>query len=301
MTDHHIKRTPSAHTGGYSLTRLNALKHGALSKAPLLPWENPAEFDALHADLVGEFRAATPIERAQVEDLFGIMWRLRRLQLGERAVHAAAMARVIRASEEGPDETARVALVNLIPNFAGHETARALRASAEETAKEFHDLEASEYNLGEALKILSENLPDAYDKALSIADSEIKKEWFRARSFNMAEKALSYLPDFDRFKWFLEHEMTINLKHRRIILENRGLIRDQAIGEALASCMGELEKLARHEVHLRRRFEKTLAILVRLQELRGQSPNASVLQNLLEPPPADSGGEPREPSGSGGG
>src|ERR1700693_1730416 len=119
MTDDDTKRTPPARAAGYSLTRLNALKHGALSRAPLLPWEKPAEYDALRGDLVGEFRPETSTERALVDDLAGIMWRLRRLQLEEGWVHAAGMARVVRASEEGPDETARVALVNLIPNFAG--------------------------------------------------------------------------------------------------------------------------------------------------------------------------------------
>lgn len=93
--------------------------------------------------------------------------------------------------------------------------------------------------------------------------------------------------------------MAADLKNRRIILEHRGLIRDQAIGEAVAGSMGELEKLARHEVHLRRRFEKTLTMLIRLRELREHF-SRSVLQNLTDPPPPDRGGEPEEPSGNGG-
>jgi hypothetical protein len=90
--------------------------------------------------------------------------------------------------------------------------------------------------------------------------------------------------------------MVPDLKDRIIILEHREIIRDQAIGEAVASSMGELEKLARHEVHLRRRFEKTLAMLITLQERR-QFPSESVLQNLSDPAPPDCEGEPGEPSG----
>jgi hypothetical protein len=165
MTDDDTERTPPARAGSYRLTRLNALKHGALSGAPLLPGGDPAEYDALRGDLVGDFPPETSMVRALVDDLAGIMWRLRRLQLAEAWVHAAGMARVVRASEEGPNETARVALAHLIPNFAGEATARALSASAEDTAIEFRDLEASESSLLEALDILSDDLPDAYDRA----------------------------------------------------------------------------------------------------------------------------------------
>jgi uncharacterized protein len=193
MTDD-TKRTPPARGGSYDLTRFNALKHGALSTVRVLRWEDPAEFDALRADFVGELRPETPIQRALVDDLSVITWRLRRLQLAEGAVHAAAMARVIRASQEGPDETARAVLVNLIPNFAGQETARALSASAEETAKEFRDLEASVCSLQEALNIIDDDLLDAYNRALSTVNSEIKEKFMRVRQpVNLAERAASYL------------------------------------------------------------------------------------------------------------
>jgi len=270
MTDD-AKRTPPARSGSYEVTRFNAHKHGALSRVPVLPWEDRVEFDAQRADLLDEYPPETPTERALVEDLSVITWRLRRLQLGEGAVHAAAMARIIRASEEGPDETARVALLSVLPNFAGHETARALSASAEETATEFRDLEASEYSLHEALKILGDGLPDSYNRALSTVSDQIKSNWQRVQqSVNLAERALGCLPDLgSRLELFLNSMVVPQLRNRRIIIEHRGRIRDEAIGEAVASSIGELEKLARHEVHLRRRFEKTLTMLITLRERAG--------------------------------
>jgi hypothetical protein len=49
-------------------------------------------------------------------------------------------------------------------------------------------------------------------------------------------------------------------------LENRPSIRTQAFGEALDP--DRLQPLARYEVHLDRKLERTLALLLRLQDLR---------------------------------
>jgi hypothetical protein len=49
-------------------------------------------------------------------------------------------------------------------------------------------------------------------------------------------------------------------------LANRPLIREQAFGEALDP--DKLERLGRYEVHLDRKLERTLAMLLRLRDLR---------------------------------
>jgi hypothetical protein len=59
---------------------------------------------------------------------------------------------------------------------------------------------------------------------------------------------------------------------------NRPLIRDQALGEALDP--DKLERLGRYEVHLDRKLERTLSMLLRLKELRqGPVTGKSVWQN----------------------
>ena len=65
---------------------------------------------------------------------------------------------------------------------------------------------------------------------------------------------------------FLEQEVLPSYTQRRTELNNRALIRRQAFGEAFDP--ERLEKLSRYEVHLDRKLEKTLAMLIRLQELR---------------------------------
>jgi hypothetical protein len=44
------------------------------------------------------------------------------------------------------------------------------------------------------------------------------------------------------------------------------VVREQAVGEALDP--DKLERLARYEVHLDRKLERTLAMLLRLKDLR---------------------------------
>ena len=50
---------------------------------------------------------------------------------------------------------------------------------------------------------------------------------------------------------------------------NRLLIREQAFGESLDP--DKLERLSRYEVHLDRKLERMLAMLLRLKELRQRS------------------------------
>jgi len=53
---------------------------------------------------------------------------------------------------------------------------------------------------------------------------------------------------------------------RKRELANRPLIREQAFGEALDP--DKLERLGRYEVHLDRKLERMLAMLLRLKDLR---------------------------------
>ena len=59
---------------------------------------------------------------------------------------------------------------------------------------------------------------------------------------------------------------SVRFENRRKELANRPLIREQAFGEALDA--NKLEPLARYEVHLDRKFERMLAMLLRLKDLR---------------------------------
>jgi hypothetical protein len=65
---------------------------------------------------------------------------------------------------------------------------------------------------------------------------------------------------------FLQGEVTNWYETKRKELASRPLVQSQAFGEALDP--KRLEKLSRYEVHLDRKLERTLAMLLKLQEIR---------------------------------
>lgn len=73
-------------------------------------------------------------------------------------------------------------------------------------------------------------------------------------------------PDEAGLRRFLEGEVIPWFANRKQELANRPLIREHAFGEALDP--DKLERLGRYEVHLDRKFERLLAMLLRLKDLR---------------------------------
>lgn len=94
--------------GSYQGSRLNALQHGILSKYTVLRWENAEEYHTLLDALITEHQPQGPTEEHLVEEIAGIIWRKRRLRLGEKAAYAHALDSAIHPSEV--DDTARAAL-----------------------------------------------------------------------------------------------------------------------------------------------------------------------------------------------
>ena len=80
------------------------------------------------------------------------------------------------------------------------------------------------------------------------------------------EDQTPYRADVESLRRFLESDVLLWYENRRRELENRSLIRAQAFGEAVDP--HRLERLARYEVHLDRKLERMIAMLLKLQDLR---------------------------------
>ena len=78
-----------------------------------------------------------------------------------------------------------------------------------------------------------------------------------------------FTPDADSLRQFIERDLQPWYVQRRKELENRRLIRAQAFCQSLDP--DKLSRLARYEVHLDRKLERTLAMLLRLQDLRREA------------------------------
>jgi hypothetical protein len=72
--------------------------------------------------------------------------------------------------------------------------------------------------------------------------------------------------DVEGLRRFLKGEVLPWFENRQKELANRPLIREQAFGESLDP--DKLERLGRYEVHLDRKLERMLAMLLRLKDLR---------------------------------
>jgi hypothetical protein len=95
---------------------------------------------------------------------------------------------------------------------------------------------------------------------------------WRKRRLRLAEAAvfpvrdgLEYEPTAEALKAWLDHHWEEWFEQPIAELEHRDAIREQAFGAAYAT--HNLETPARYEVHLDRKLERTLAMLIRLRDL----------------------------------
>jgi hypothetical protein len=64
---------------GKSASRFNALKHGIDAASIVIPSEDPADYDALAADYLSDFRPQSPSESFHVQTMLRADWQKRRL------------------------------------------------------------------------------------------------------------------------------------------------------------------------------------------------------------------------------
>jgi hypothetical protein len=266
MTDSHD--ILPAETIGTEITRFNALKHGVLSRYTVLPWEDAAEYADLVASLVIEHRPNGPTEEHLVEELAGILWRKRRLRLAEAAAHQHGLEN----ATEPYRGTVKAALVHLDGGKQIERVVDAIRATPEETAEETRDLDEDEAMTKNAVAILDAGKPKAFEQAVSALRADTREWWEDLLSRDPEdydEDQEPATPDADGLRRFVERDLRPWYAQRRMELENRPLIRAQAFGQSLDP--DKLSRLARYEVHLDRKLERTLAMLLRLQDLRRET------------------------------
>ena len=254
-----------AEAGGYEIARFNALRHGVLSRYTVLPWEDESEYRALLDALVAEHAPQGPTEEHLVEELAGIFWRKRRLRLAEAAACHRGLARTIAPYHE----TVTAALVHLDVTRPFEKVINAIRATPAETQEDMADLEKDEAMTRRALDLLGAGNADAYDAALAALREDTRHWWENVLAHDpdeLEENQGPYTADAAGLLGFLEGEILPWYAMRRTELANRPLICAQAFGEALDP--DRLERLGRYEVHLDRKLERMLTILIRLQNLR---------------------------------
>ena len=252
-------------TDNKALVRFNATRHGVLSRYTVLPWEDADEYDGVLDALREEHGPRGPTEEHLVEELAGIIWRKRRLRLAEAATHRDGLRRTMAYSSD----TASSALAHLHGGETTEGVRAAIRDTPADTKEALRDLKADEAMTRRALELIGSRRNDRYEAALE-ALREDTRDWWAERlecdPDHLDEGEAPYQADADHLQRFIETQVLPWYGRRRTELENRSLIREQAFGESLKE--GKLEVLARYEVHLDRKLERMLTMLVRLKELR---------------------------------
>jgi hypothetical protein len=249
--------TPQPCTHTYEAVRYNALTHGILSRLAVLPHEDRQEFATLLEALVAEHRPTGATEMHLVEELGAIIWRKRRVLLAEGATINRGLRQVVRSSDSpvpaavpfeigmSQKETDLSDLLSLTPDDVA-ETQQLTAA----------DLQATE----KALAILRCGDKDAYKKALKALATD-SFDWWQEE----LEKG-EYSADAAGLAEFISDQLYPLCLRLEKEARHHEAIKAQTIGEGLQA--HRLQNLNRYETHLDRKFERTLAMLVKLKEMR---------------------------------
>jgi hypothetical protein len=252
------KPVPEAN-GGYQAVRFNAMKHGILSKLAVLAHEDHAEFDDLLAALIEEQRPAGMTEQHLIEELATIIWRKRRVLLAEGARINEGLKSTLRSPK-----TVIPAAAPFQADLSGEhvDLPNLLNATTERIAERQQEADVDLAATRKAAAILAKGGPNAYDKARRalIPDS---RDWWDIQVGDEEYAATAEgLMEFIRES--LEPLCVGVVQQARHTMA----IKAQTLGEGLQA--HRLEKLNRYETHLDRKFERTLAMLLKLKALRSR-------------------------------
>lgn len=251
---------PVAPTGNYEPVRFNAMKHGILSRLVVLAHEDHAEFADLQAALIDEHRPAGMTERHLIEELATIIWRKRRVLLAEGARINEGLKCAVNS--------AKSVITSAAPFQRGLASENAdLREFMDETPEEIAerqrgaalDLAATR----KAAAILRKGGPNAYTKARRALIQESRDWW----DDNIGEAEGKYPATAEGLAKFIRDSMEPICFQMAREAQFTPAIKAQTLGEGLRAHV--LEKLNRYETHLDRKFERTLAMILKLKDLRG--------------------------------
>ena len=253
---------------GYANVRFNAITHGVLSRHTVLAHEDGAEFGDLLAALVAEHQPAGPTETHLVEELAGAIWRKRRVLQAEGASINRGLLAISKARHDrpmDPDGPARAAVPfepKLSDTRLNHpaELAELIRETATETQKRVIEAEADLASTLKAAEILRRGGARAYDRAVRAFTEGCAQWWVNNLDDEEVEATAESLAKF------IDDNMLPYSRQAVIEAQSHEAIKAQTLGEGLQA--HRLEKLNRYETHLDRKFERTLAMLLKLKELR---------------------------------
>lgn len=242
----------------------------------LLPWEDEAAFEELQDAWFAEHQPEGPTEASLVDQLVWCDWRRRRLMLGERAAHLAA-AEGRQAEPYQASQTLARALIATAETAEPDELAAALQP--EDGEETLADVDADEAMTRRAIALLETGDPEAYAEALATLRGDTQDWWEDIVSDDEETHPDGQPVPGDAYQphtrstasllRFLTEDVLPFLARQRTEIARRPAIRLQVEGESLDPW--RMDKILALDERLTRQFEKALAMLVRLKEMRAAS------------------------------
>ncbi len=233
----------------------------------LTGWEDADAHHARLDALMREHAPQGPTETHLVERLAQLMLRCDRLVATERGLLAAGLH---RATDSPYDREAIAERVTLMPGGEGarrYDVAEAIRTTARDDARVHRAMVDARRALAAARTRLRRGGPTAYAEALAQLLTDQRDEWAQALVEEADDDgAPHWRPTPADLLRYIDTELEAAVKAGLAHVTTAPLLRAQAHAQAF-----EPEKMAALydlDAHLVRQFEKTLAMLLKLQAMR---------------------------------
>lgn len=246
----------------YDVLKNNALKYGVQSKHLVLPWENKADYDTLLAALTAEYEPVGPTEEFYVEEIATYMWRKGRIIYAESASLQSALNRTIGINGQFGSYPAKDALLdNNSVSVMDYDVKKAIMVTEEENQLEITELKELHSHCIKAEKILIEF--NSYDQGLDALHIDDQTKWHETLDKRQDEWTSENVEDL--LSWV--SELKADYEARINEVENRYRVKRQTLGKAYA-INDSHEKFYKYEVGYTRQLERSIGMLLRLQEIR---------------------------------
>lgn len=257
--------------GIYTMTQITTInqnkippiKHGILSNAVLLPWESKEDYQQLTGSFFEDLTPVGIVQEQMVHELVEIVWRKLRLIKASNSNYHKLQYRAITNSQL--NDILPVAFNRTLGNLTfPSEKKEQILGFLKLTTLEINNLIGEYQNNLELLeKVLAENLD--YENTLARLPDALKSLWHEA-----LEEVPYYRADKKSLSNFLTSKIISDYRYRLTILNERHQIKDIIDGETYAPDATAIRLLS-YEQFLDRKYEKTLAMLLKLKEMQGNS------------------------------
>ena len=239
----------------------------------LLPWECVAAFRALQAAFHVEHKPKGATEASLVDQLAWIEWRRRRLLLGERSAHMASLQERL-GEDHKTRQTLSRALVGHGDRADKDELKDTLQHSPADDMAETADADADERLTLKGIAILE--MGGSYEAGLAAIRCDTRDWWDdvvgddeQTHPDGKQQPDDAYQPyarNCEQLLRFLKEDVLPIFEKTRSRASRRPAIRLQVWGESLDPF--RLDRVYALDERLTRQFEKALAMLIKLREMR---------------------------------